>query len=41
LVKIVEGGDSWDIAKAANNQNRVTRIDLELARFLRPSSFAK
>jgi hypothetical protein len=41
LVKIVEGGDSWDIAKAANNQNRVTRIDLELARFLRPQLIRK
>lgn len=41
LVKIVEGGDSWDIAKAANNQNRVSRIDLELAKFLRPQLVRK
>lgn len=34
--KIVVGDDSWEVAKSANYQNRVTRIDLELARFLRP-----
>jgi hypothetical protein len=36
LVKIVETSDSWDIAKAANFQNRVEQIDLELARYIRP-----
>ena len=36
LVKIVETSDSWDIAKAANFQNRVEQIELELARYIRP-----
>lgn len=36
LVKIVEASDSWDIAKAANFQNRVEQIELELARYIRP-----
>jgi AIPR protein len=36
LVKIVETSDSWDVAKAANYQNPVYEIDLELARYLRP-----
>jgi len=35
-VKIVEAKDSWDIAKAANYQNSVADIDLDLARNLRP-----
>ncbi len=35
-VKLVETADSWDIAKAANYQNSVKEIDLELARHLRP-----
>jgi hypothetical protein len=35
-VKLVETEDSWDIAKAANYQNSVADIDLELARHLRP-----
>jgi hypothetical protein len=35
-VKIVQTADSWDIAKAANFQNYVFDIDLELARNLRP-----
>ena len=35
-VKLVETEDSWDIAKAANYQNSVFEIDLELARHLRP-----
>jgi hypothetical protein len=34
--KIVEAEDAWDIAKAANYQNPVARIELDLARFLRP-----
>lgn len=36
LVKIVETSDSWDIAKAANFQNRVEQIELELASYIRP-----
>lgn len=36
LVKVVETGDGWDITKAANYQNAVPDIDLELARYLRP-----
>lgn len=39
--KIVIGGDSWEVARAANYQNQVTRIDLELARFLRPQIVRK
>lgn len=35
-VKIVQTEDSWDIAKAANYQNSVFDIDLDLARILRP-----
>lgn len=35
-VKIVRTTDAWDIAKAANYQNPVTRVDLDLARYLRP-----
>jgi hypothetical protein len=40
-VKVVVTDNSWDIAKAANYQNRVTRVDLELARFLRPQLVRK
>ncbi len=36
LVKIVEAENSWDIAKAANFQNEVRQIDLDLARYVRP-----
>jgi hypothetical protein len=39
--KIVIGGDSWEVARSANYQNHVTRIDLELARFLRPQVVRK
>src|ERR1035441_2499839 len=35
-VKVVKTTDAWDIAKAANYQNPVTRVDLDLARYLRP-----
>ena len=35
-VKVVRTTDAWDIAKAANYQNPVTRVDLDLARYLRP-----
>lgn len=41
LVKIVNSEDSWDVAKAANHQNQVSRIDLDLARFLRPQLVSK
>lgn len=34
--KIVETVNAWPIAKGANYQNRIDRIDLDLARFLRP-----
>lgn len=35
-VKVVVTDDAWDIAKSANYQNPVARIDLDLARYLRP-----
>lgn len=41
IVKVVQSDDSWDIAKAANYQNSVSRIDLDLARFLRPQLLQK
>ena len=34
--KIVETPDAWAVAKAANYQNRVNRIDLEIEKYLRP-----
>ncbi len=40
-VKIVRTSDAWDIAKAANYQNPVTRVDLDLARYLRPQLVRK
>jgi hypothetical protein len=36
VVKIVETDDSWDIAQAANFQTNLDRMELELARDLRP-----
>ncbi len=41
LAKIVEDEDSWDIAKAANYQNSVSRLELDLARFLRPQTIRR
>jgi hypothetical protein len=41
VIKLVEGGDPWEIAKAANYQNRVSRLELELAEFLRPQLVRK
>lgn len=41
VVKVVVGEDSWEVAKSANYQNQVSRIDLELARFLRPQIVRK
>jgi hypothetical protein len=35
-VKVVVTDDAWDIAQATNYQNEVARIDLDLARYLRP-----
>ena len=35
-VKVVVTEDAWDIAKSANYQNPVARLDLDLARYLRP-----
>ncbi len=35
-IKVVVAEDAWDIAKATNYQNQVARVDLDLARFLRP-----
>src|SRR5262249_5549570 len=38
-VKIVQldvAGASWDVTHAANFQNEIARIDLDLARFIRP-----
>ena len=40
-VKIVVGEESWEVAKSANYQNEVSRIELELARFLRPQVVRK
>ena len=36
VVKVVETSDAWDVAKAANYQNAVAQIDLDLSRYLRP-----
>ncbi|WP_157618955.1 AIPR family protein [Skermanella stibiiresistens] len=35
-VKIIESSDAWDVAKSANYQNTVDKIELDLAKFLRP-----
>ncbi len=35
-VKVVESFDAWDVAKAANYQNPVAKINLDLARYIRP-----
>jgi hypothetical protein len=40
-VKVVETPDAWDIAKAANYQNQVARIELDLAKYLRPQLVQK
>ena len=36
LVKVVQSVDAWDIAKSANNQNRIDQIEIELAQYIRP-----
>lgn len=36
LAKFVETDDSWEIAKSANFQTPIERVELELARYLRP-----
>lgn len=41
LVKIVETSNSWDVAKAANFQNRVEQVELELAQYIRPQLVKK
>jgi hypothetical protein len=35
-VKVIESADAWDVAKAANYQNPVPKINLELAPYIRP-----
>jgi hypothetical protein len=40
-VKVVETEDGWDIAKAANYQNPVAQIELDLAKYLRPQLVQK
>jgi hypothetical protein len=35
-VKVVESADAWDVAKAANYQNPVAKINLDIARYIRP-----
>lgn len=40
-VKIVVTPEAWDIAKSANYQNNVARIELDLAKYLRPQIMKK
>jgi hypothetical protein len=40
-VKVVVTDDAWEVAKAANYQNAVAQIDLDLARYLRPQLIAR
>lgn len=40
-VKVVQTEDAWEIARAANYQNPVRQIDLDLARYLRPQLVQK
>lgn len=35
-VKVVVSDEAWDVATAANYQNRIDQVDLEIARYLRP-----
>lgn len=37
-VKIVESLDAWDVARSANHQNTVERIEMDLARYVRPQA---
>jgi hypothetical protein len=37
VVKVVESEDAWDVARAANHQNRVAYRDLSIAQYFRPS----
>ncbi|CAO3420746.1 AIPR family protein [Azospirillum doebereinerae] len=41
LVKVVASEDGWDVAQSANYQNPVARIDLEIAKFVRPALVQK
>ena len=36
IAKVVDTRQAWDIARAANLQNDVSRFELEIAQFLRP-----
>lgn len=36
LVKVVETNEPWELTKAANFQNEIHRIDLDIAKFVRP-----
>ncbi len=40
-VKVVKTGDAWEITKTANAQNYIRKIELELAKFLRPQRLRK
>jgi hypothetical protein len=40
-VKVVKTGNAWEITKTANAQNHIKKIELELARFLRPQRLRK
>jgi hypothetical protein len=40
-VKVVTAEDAWQVARAANYQNVVRQIDLDLARYLRPQLLQK
>ena len=41
LVKVVVTSDAWEVATSANYQNPVSRIELDLARYLRPQLVQK
>jgi hypothetical protein len=36
MAKVVSTDEAWDVARAANLQNEVTRFELEIAQFIRP-----
>lgn len=41
LVKVVISEDGWDVAQSANYQNQIARIDLEIAKYVRPALIQK
>lgn len=41
LVKVVETDESWDVTNAANFQNTIHRIDLDIAKYMRPQMVEK